>query len=69
MLKDIGGAAALALVAGTALAKPKTLTVAGYGGSWEQELRKDVLVAKPDWDTVNDHREEWTKRWNREVER
>ena len=22
-----------------------------------------------DWDTINDHRDEWTKRWNREVER
>ncbi|WP_046861977.1 ABC transporter substrate-binding protein [Microvirga massiliensis] len=23
----------------------------------------------PDWPTINAHREEWTKRWNREVER
>jgi putative spermidine/putrescine transport system substrate-binding protein len=22
-----------------------------------------------DWDTINDKRDEWTKRWNREVER
>jgi putative spermidine/putrescine transport system substrate-binding protein len=23
----------------------------------------------PDWTVINDKREEWTKRWNREVER
>ena len=23
----------------------------------------------PDWDAINAKREEWTKRWNREVER
>src|SRR5262245_37458545 len=28
-----------------ALAQPKTLVVAGYGGSWEQQLRKDVFPA------------------------
>jgi len=22
-----------------------------------------------DWDTINEKRDEWTKRWNREVER
>jgi len=27
------------------------------------------LVIQPDWDTINQHRDEWTKRWNREVER
>jgi putative spermidine/putrescine transport system substrate-binding protein len=27
------------------------------------------LVIAPDWDTINQHRDEWTKRWNREVER
>jgi putative spermidine/putrescine transport system substrate-binding protein len=27
------------------------------------------LVLQPDWDTINAHRDEWTKRWNREVER
>jgi putative spermidine/putrescine transport system substrate-binding protein len=31
------------------------------------ERAKKVLV--PDWVTINAHREEWTKRWNREVER
>ena len=27
------------------------------------------LVIAPDWDAINAQREEWTKRWNREVER
>ena len=27
------------------------------------------LVIAPDWDAINAKREEWTKRWNREVER
>jgi putative spermidine/putrescine transport system substrate-binding protein len=27
------------------------------------------LVYSPDWDAINAQREEWTKRWNREVER
>jgi putative spermidine/putrescine transport system substrate-binding protein len=27
------------------------------------------LVLQPDWDTINAYRDEWTKRWNREVER
>jgi putative spermidine/putrescine transport system substrate-binding protein len=27
------------------------------------------LVIAPDWDAINANREEWTKRWNREVER
>jgi putative spermidine/putrescine transport system substrate-binding protein len=26
-------------------------------------------VYAPDWTVINDKREEWTKRWNREVER
>jgi putative spermidine/putrescine transport system substrate-binding protein len=26
-------------------------------------------LLKVDWDTINAHRDEWTKRWNREVER
>ncbi|MCL4764936.1 MAG: ABC transporter substrate-binding protein [Hyphomicrobiaceae bacterium] len=26
-------------------------------------------LINPDWDTINANREEWTKRWNREVER
>src|SRR6267142_3406072 len=45
MLKSVGAAALLALIARPVLAQPKTLTVAGYGGSWEQQLRKDVFPA------------------------
>src|SRR5215470_529734 len=40
----IAGVAAL-LAATSALAQSKTLTVAGYGGSWEQQLRRDVFPA------------------------
>src|SRR5260370_2978405 len=44
MLKSVG-AALLALLAGPALAQPKTLTVAGYGGSFEQTLRTEIIPA------------------------
>ena len=27
------------------------------------------LIVSPDWDAINAQREDWTKRWNREVER
>ena len=27
------------------------------------------LIISPDWDIINAQREDWTKRWNREVER
>jgi putative spermidine/putrescine transport system substrate-binding protein len=40
----LAGAVAL-LAATSALAQSKTLTVAAYGGSWEQQLRKDVIPA------------------------
>ena len=43
MLRSIGLAAALALFAGPALAQSKTLTVAAYGGVWDQHLRKEVF--------------------------
>src|SRR4029077_19625131 len=45
MLKAVGAAALFALFAGPALAQPKTLTVAGYGGVWDQHLRKEVFPA------------------------
>src|SRR5215471_15987636 len=50
VMKGSAKAAALAgllalLGTGAALAQPKTLVVAGYGGSWEQQLRKDVFPA------------------------
>lgn len=37
--------ASTALLAGPALAQQKTLYVAGYGGSYEQVMRKDVIPA------------------------
>ncbi len=45
MLRTVGAAALLALLAGPALAQPKTLTVAGYGGSFEQTLRSEIIPA------------------------
>jgi putative spermidine/putrescine transport system substrate-binding protein len=45
MLKTVGTAALLALIAAPALAQPKTLTVAGYGGSFEQTLRTEIIPA------------------------
>jgi putative spermidine/putrescine transport system substrate-binding protein len=49
MLKSVATAAALALLAAPALAQ-QTLTVAGYGGSFEQTLRKEVI---PDFEKKN----------------
>ena len=43
MLKPLGTAALLMLLAVPALAQSKTLVVASYGGSWEQEMRKHVI--------------------------
>jgi putative spermidine/putrescine transport system substrate-binding protein len=43
MLKPLGTAALLMLLAAPALAQSKTLVVASYGGSWEQEMRKHVI--------------------------
>jgi putative spermidine/putrescine transport system substrate-binding protein len=43
MLKPLGTAALLVLLAAPALAQNKTLVVASYGGSWEQEMRKHVI--------------------------
>src|SRR5438128_2382694 len=45
MLKSVVAAALFTLLAGPVLGQPKTLTVAAYGGSWEQQLRKDVIPA------------------------
>jgi putative spermidine/putrescine transport system substrate-binding protein len=45
MLKAARFAAVLALLGGSAFAQTKTLTVAGYGGSWDTQLRKDVFPA------------------------
>jgi len=43
MLKTLGAAAVLSLLAASALAESKTLVVASYGGSWEQEMRNHVI--------------------------
>src|SRR4029077_11291139 len=43
MLKTLGAAAVLSLLAASALAQSKTLVVASYGGSWELEMRKHVI--------------------------
>src|SRR5262245_60725749 len=45
MFRIVVGATLAALAAGPAWAQSKTLTVAGYGGSWEQQMRKDVIPA------------------------
>src|SRR5258706_9758579 len=45
MLRSVAAAVLFALVSGPVFAQPKTLTVAAYGGSWEQQLRKDVIPA------------------------
>jgi putative spermidine/putrescine transport system substrate-binding protein len=41
---------------------PKVMRMAPVG-------ERAKLVINPDWDTINAHRQDWTKRWNREVER
>jgi putative spermidine/putrescine transport system substrate-binding protein len=43
MLKPLGAAALLMMLAASALAESKTLVVASYGGSWELEMRKHVI--------------------------
>jgi len=45
MLKIVGTAALLALITAPVLAQPKTLTIAGYGGSFEQTLRTEIIPA------------------------
>ncbi|HMK81791.1 MAG TPA: ABC transporter substrate-binding protein [Xanthobacteraceae bacterium] len=42
--------------------KPEERTGLPYG----DEVKKLIAV---DWDTINAHREEWNKRWTREIER
>jgi putative spermidine/putrescine transport system substrate-binding protein len=58
MLKDYGYGPVVKSVA----APPELAKMAPVGA------RAAALVA-PDWSVINDEREEWTKRWNREVER
>src|SRR5438128_5864950 len=45
MFRIFTAALFVAAAAAPALAQPKSLVVAGYGGSWEQQLRKDVFPA------------------------
>jgi putative spermidine/putrescine transport system substrate-binding protein len=47
----------LALAASPALAQQKTLTVAAYGGSWEQAMRKFVI---PDFEAKHNVKVEYT---------
>ena len=58
MLKDYGYGPVLKSV----VVPPEFAKMAPVG------VRAAALYA-PDWTTINDKREEWTKRWNREVER
>ena len=37
--------------------------------AWRRSASAAKLIIAPDWDAINAQREEWTKRWNREVER
>ena len=45
MFRTLAAAMLAGAIALPALAQPKTLTVAAYGGSWEQHLRKEVFPA------------------------
>src|ERR1700722_14002252 len=47
----------------------KTVVVPPGLGTMAPLGERAAKLVNPDWDTINAHREEWTKRWNREVER
>ena len=47
----------------------KTVQVPAGLGSMAPLGERATKLINPDWDTVNAQREDWTKRWNREVER
>jgi len=47
----------------------KTVTVPAGLGTMAPLGERAAKLINPDWDTINAHREEWTKRWNREIER
>ena len=47
----------------------KTVQVPAGLGSMAPLGERAAKLINPDWDTINAQREEWTKRWNREVER
>jgi len=47
----------------------KTVKVPPELGSMAPLGERATRLINPDWDTINVQREDWTKRWNREVER
>jgi putative spermidine/putrescine transport system substrate-binding protein len=47
----------------------KTVEVPAGLGSMAPLGERAARLITPDWDAINANREEWTKRWNREVER
>jgi putative spermidine/putrescine transport system substrate-binding protein len=47
----------------------KSVVVPSGLGTMAPIGERAAKVYAPDWNVVNDKREEWTKRWNREVER
>jgi putative spermidine/putrescine transport system substrate-binding protein len=47
----------------------KTVQVPAELGKMAPVGERAAQLYNPDWATINQHREEWTKRWNREVER
>ena len=58
MLKDYGYGPVLKSIA----VPPEMIKMAPVG-------ERAAALYTPDWSIINDKREEWTKRWNREVER
>lgn len=58
MLKEYGYGPVLKSVA----VPPELVKMAPVGA-------RAAALYTPDWATINAHREEWTKRWNREIER
>lgn len=58
MLKDYGYGPVL-----------KSLVIAPELGKMAPLGERATKLYNPDWTVINDKREEWTKRWNREVER
>ncbi|KIU44182.1 MULTISPECIES: ABC transporter substrate-binding protein [Bradyrhizobium] len=58
MLKDYGYGPVL-----------KSLVIAPELGKMAPLGERAAKLYNPDWTVINDKREEWTKRWNREVER
>jgi putative spermidine/putrescine transport system substrate-binding protein len=47
----------------------KTVQVPAELGKMAPVGERAAKLYNPDWATINPQREDWTKRWNREVER